>query len=596
LKTQPIALRTPLALLVISLSIIAAIWVWLGTPVTLVRAPIDPATKLDCVSYGPFRGQQSPLIAGLVVSPEQIAQDLAELAKISGCVRIYSSENGLDKVPELASRIGLKVLLGVWIGRDHAKNAQLIDEALSVVKDYPGVITAIVIGSEVLLRGEMTASDLRQTIRSVRARVNIPVSYADVWEFWLRYREISEDVDFVTFHVLPYWEDFPVRAEDAAAHVDDIRKRMALVFSGKEILIGETGWPSQGRMRDGALPSRINQARFISEILDRAKQENFRVNLFEAYDEPWKRRWEGTVGGYWGLFDGWHRGPKYPPATAITNHPFWKLQLGCGLVFAISIFGAALAALRRQLSSPRLASWNAVALSATIGGSLLGVAVERMAYESYEFGDWLVQGMLLAAAMAAPLLSSSALMSGRALPTFSELIGPRESRSTSTPTRILGGVLIVITLIGTEIALGLVFDPRWRDFPFAGLTMAAVPLGPLTLLNRPKSQTRPMAEAVFAGLFIAAALYILFNEGLRNWQSLWTSAAYFLLGATLWHLRFVTVAGRALTQAVLLEDVDLFGKRRVGVWSDQPQLSSRANMGPAWGPSGKRPGAPRVER
>ena len=78
-------------------------------------------------------------------------------------------------------------------------------------------------------------------------------------------------VDFVTVHILPYWEDFPVRAEDAAAHVDDIRKQVALAFPGKEILIGETGWPSKGRMRDGALPSRINQARFISEILDRAQ-------------------------------------------------------------------------------------------------------------------------------------------------------------------------------------------------------------------------------------------------------------------------------------------------------------------------------------
>ena len=80
--------------------------------------------------------------------------------------------------------------------------------------------------------------------------------------------------------------------------------QVVAAFPGKDILIGETGWPSHGRMRDGALPSRINQARFVSEILDRARRDNFRVNLFEAYDEPWKRRWEGTVGGYWGLLDG----------------------------------------------------------------------------------------------------------------------------------------------------------------------------------------------------------------------------------------------------------------------------------------------------
>lgn len=544
------AFRTPLALLLISLSTIAAVWWWLAKPVTLAHAPINHAAKLDCVSYAPFRSHQTPWNSALIISPEQIASDLVELSKISKCVRTYSVENGLDKVPELASRVGLKVILGVWIGRNRHKNAVLIDEAISLARQYPEVITAIVVGNEVLLRGEMTASDLREIIRSVKTRVDIPVTYADVWEFWLRYREVSHDVDFVTIHILPYWEDFPVRAEDAAAHVDAIRNRMTIAFPGKEILIGETGWPSKGRMRDRALPSRINQARFNSEILDRAKQENFRVILFEAYDEPWKRQWEGTVGGYWGLYDADHRQLKYPPGVAIGNTPFWKLQLGCGLVLSISIFGTALLTLRRRLLPPRLISWVAVAISATIGGILLGVSAEKMLYESYGFGSWLAQGLLLATAIAAPLLSSNALMSGRALPTFLELIGPREGRSRSLATMALGLTLGVTTLIAAETALGLVFDPRWRDFPFAGLTMAVVPFWTLALFNRPKSGTRPLAEAVFAGLFVAAASYILFNEGLYNWQSLWTSAAYFLFGTTLWQARSVAVAGTVLTMPV----------------------------------------------
>ena len=65
------------------------------------------------------------------------------------------------------------------------------------------MITAIVVGNELLLRSEMTASNLREIIRSVKARVSIPVTYADVWEIWLRNREVSHDVDFVTVHMLP---------------------------------------------------------------------------------------------------------------------------------------------------------------------------------------------------------------------------------------------------------------------------------------------------------------------------------------------------------------------------------------------------------
>ena len=73
----------------------------------------------------------------------------------------------------------------------------------------------------------------------------MPVTYADVWEFWERNRDLQDAVDFVTIHILPYWEDFPDPGRDAAAHVISIREKMATAFPGKDILIGETGWPSQ---------------------------------------------------------------------------------------------------------------------------------------------------------------------------------------------------------------------------------------------------------------------------------------------------------------------------------------------------------------
>jgi glucan 1,3-beta-glucosidase len=534
---EPIYLRTPLALLVISLVAIAAVWWWLATPVTLARAPIDPDAKLQCVSYAPFRNSQTPLSPTTHIAPEQIAQDLAQLAKISDCVRTYSIENGLDQVPGLAAKAGLKVIQGIWLGGNRLKNLVQISTVVGLTREYPGVITSVVVGNEVLLRGEMTTADLAATIRSVKSQVAVPVTYADVWEYWLRNREVYEAVDFVTIHILPYWEDFPIRAKYAAAHVDAIRRRMAVAFPGKEILVGETGWPSQGRMREAALPSRANQARVVSEILDLAKRENFRVNLIEAYDQPWKRQLEGTVGGYWGLFDSVHRAVKYPPGIAISNYPFWKLQMGCGMALSIFVFGAPWLTLRRRPWRPRLASWIAVGLSATTAGILLGVAADKMFYESYGIGGWLGWGALLTAAIASPLLCANALMSGLSLPTFLELLGPRAGRTSTPLSIILGAALAVTVLIGAETALGFVFDPRYKDFPFAALTMAVVPFSTLMLLNRPQQGVRPITEGVFAGLLAGAALYTIFNEGSDNWQSLWTCAVYFLLAVTLWQAR-----------------------------------------------------------
>jgi hypothetical protein len=71
--------------------------------------------------------------------------------------------------------------------------------------------------------------------------------------------------------------------------------------------------------------------------------------------------------------------------------------------------------------------------------------------------------------------------------------------------------------------------------------MAVIPFSTLALLNRPKQGTRPVAEAVFAGLLTASVLYIGCNEGPENWQSLWTCAMYLLLGLTLWQARAVQI-------------------------------------------------------
>ena len=215
--------------------------------------------------------------------------------------------------------------------------------------------------------------------------------------------------------------------------------------------------------------------------------------------------------------------------------------MGCGMALSIFVFGAAWLTLRRRPWTPRLASWIAVGLSATTAGILLGVAADKMFYESYGFGGWLGWGALLAAAIASPLLCASALMSGRALPTFLELFGPREARMRSALTLLLGAALVVTTLVGAETALGFVFDPRYRDFPFAALTMAVMPFATLMLLNRPQEGVRPIAEAVFAGLLAAAAGYTVFNEGSDNWQSLWTCAVYVLLAVTLWQARAVQI-------------------------------------------------------
>ena len=527
----------PFAFLLLSLGAIIVTWSFLAGPVPLSELSSGLERKLDCISYAPYRGAQNPLTPGLIVREQEIAQDLAQLARVSNCVRTYSTGNGMDKAVKLAQSAGLKSFLGIWIGTNPAENRQQIETAIALANQYPETVGAIVVGNEVMLRGEMTVEALANIIRSVKARVRVPVTYADVWEFWLRSRALADAVDFITIHVLPFWEDAPVKAEQAAAHLDSIRRQVAASCPGKEILIGEVGWPSAGRMRGGALPSRTNQVRVISDVLALARAQNFRVNLIEAYDQPWKRQWEGTVGGHWGFFDSVQRAMKYPAGEPVRNHPFWRFQLGCGLAFCLAIFAAAFLALRGQFVQLQPAGWCAVALFATVGGALVGLLIERLVFESLTVGDWVRAAALLATSISAPALSTLALISGQTPPAFSDLMSPRGGKKRAGLEVALGVTLLAISLIGCVTALGLVFDPRYRDFPFIALTISVLPLLVLRTIHRTRTTEQPIAEWVFAGLFGLSTVYIGFHEGPDNWQSLWTCFAYGLLCLTLLQVR-----------------------------------------------------------
>src|SRR5580704_2607520 len=350
---EPSAIGSALASFVVTAFAIGAVWGWLGAPIE-IRSPVAVG-KPYCLSYAPFRGSQDPLVEGTRVEPWQIEEDLALLSKFTDCIRTYSVDDGRADVLESARRHGLKVLHGIWVSGDPAKTRQQIETTIALAKAYPDVIAAMVVGNEVLLRGEMSSTDLVGYIRQVKAQVPMPVTYADVWEFWLRYPDVASAVDFVTIHILPYWEDFPIPAARAAAHVVSIHNRIAAAFPNKEILIGEFGWPSAGRMREGARPSPSNQALAIEQTLALAQRENFRVNVVEAFDQPWKRWLEGSVGGQWGIFSRATGQPKFNLAGGgVSDHPAWRMQGLAGILLAAFSFGAAVIAVRNKAAPPLL--------------------------------------------------------------------------------------------------------------------------------------------------------------------------------------------------------------------------------------------------
>ncbi|MGA7600493.1 MAG: hypothetical protein WCB23_21955 [Pseudolabrys sp.] len=160
-------MRHALAFLVLTAAAVAGVWTWLGSPALLMPSQLGRGEKLYCVSYTPFRGSQTPLDPSTMIPAAQIEDDLTRLSAVTDCIRTYSVDFGLDQIAGIAAKHGLKVMQGLWLSSSLEKSHYQIETAVALANKYPGTIRSVVVGNEVLLRGDMTATDLANTIRAI---------------------------------------------------------------------------------------------------------------------------------------------------------------------------------------------------------------------------------------------------------------------------------------------------------------------------------------------------------------------------------------------------------------------------------------------
>ncbi len=268
------------------------------------------------------------------VPPERIRADMAQLSRITGHIRTYTVSGGLDKVPEIARRYGLTVSLGIWIGADLNKNEREIDAALKVVLANRRVIDRVIVGNESLQRGDVSTDQLNAYIMRVREALpaRIKVTTAETWATWLMHPEVGNHADVVFVHLLPYWEGADIR--HATTFLQKAYNSVQEEFPGKPVVIGEVGWPSEGRTRRGAEASLANEAYFIRSFVQLAMDKGYDYYIIEAYDQPWKAGSEGMVGAYWGLFDAGGK-PKFAFSGMLRSFPEWRSFMFGAAIFTL---------------------------------------------------------------------------------------------------------------------------------------------------------------------------------------------------------------------------------------------------------------------
>ena len=373
-----------------------ALW-FLAVPQVQV---VDAPARLQGLAYNGYTQWGSPL-DGSVPDDATLAQDMQRIAATASRLRTYSSSE-MPALPALADQYRVRLTAGVWLDPRADHNQREIDAAVLAARKHASV-ERIIAGNETQLHRSLTPDQLRAALRQLRARVGVPVSTAEPWHVWLAQPWLADEVDFITVHLLPYWEGVP--ADKAVDYALQRHQQLRARFPGKRIVIGEAGWPSAGERIGGAHASLANQALFVRQFTARAQALSLDYFLMEAVDQPWKRVNESRVGGHWGLWDV-QRAPKFALQGPIDAAPLWWVQALCASALALVFSVPLLMRLRHLKRTSRVVL--ALAVQAVASAAVISAASVLQGYLSP--ADVLMATVLLpAGALMALLLVSQAL-------------------------------------------------------------------------------------------------------------------------------------------------------------------------------------------
>lgn len=247
--------------------------------------------------FSPYDKGQKP---GDLITESQIRRKLELIRPFTQWIRTFSCTEGNEQIPVLAKEYGFKTLVGAWLSDDNETNQKEIKGLIELAKN--GFVDIAAVGNEVMYRGEMEEEELIDLMKEVKQSIpNIPVGYVDAYYEFTDRPKITEACDVILANCYPYWEGCSL--EYSLVYMKQMYEQAKTAGNGKQVIITETGWPSQGANFEASIPSHANALRYFINSQNWSKEDNIPMFYFSSFDESWKVDAEGDVGAYWGLWD-----------------------------------------------------------------------------------------------------------------------------------------------------------------------------------------------------------------------------------------------------------------------------------------------------
>ncbi|MBT8449287.1 MAG: glycosyl hydrolase [Gammaproteobacteria bacterium] len=264
-----------------------------------LRAIFRTALKagMHGLCFSPYEEGQSP---GAHLTEEQVRRRLEIIRPYTNSVRSFSTTEGNEFIPMIAKEMGMKTLVGAWLGREDEMNEAEIAGLIDLAQK--GYVDVAAVGNEVLYRKDLTEDQLLDYMYRVKAEIpGIPVGYVDAYYEFENCPRVTEACDVILANCYPYWEGCAL--EYALPYMKDMYHRALRSGGGKRVIVTETGWPSQGELFHGAQPSEANAIKYYIDTQKWSQEEDIEIFYFSSFDENWKVGAEGDVGAFWGLWD-----------------------------------------------------------------------------------------------------------------------------------------------------------------------------------------------------------------------------------------------------------------------------------------------------
>ncbi|CAI5758971.1 unnamed protein product [Candida verbasci] len=235
----------------------------------------------------------------------EVASDIAKLSSYE-VIRLYGTDcSGIENVLS-SMHSGQKLFLGVWNAATPTNELSDIVKAINNSNQGWDVVHTIAIGNERVNAGVYTAAQMktyvdqsRQYLKQNAPQYTGPIVTVDTLVAYLANPSLCEMSDYLAVNSHPYWDGGVQPSNSGPWLQQQISSLQNVCGSQKEVLITETGWPTQGQAYGQCVPSVPNQVSAVASI---NKSIGAKTIMFTMYNDYWKDPGAYGVEQHWGLY------------------------------------------------------------------------------------------------------------------------------------------------------------------------------------------------------------------------------------------------------------------------------------------------------